>query len=367
MVYNWQQEDWPNFTYSLNKIEGKLLVFAEQVGIMSGTIQTLPKEEQLEFVMATMLSEAIKTSAIEGEFFSREDVASSIRNNMGLNAIPEKVSDQRASGIAELMVNVRDSFDEPLTEGMLFDWHQMLMKGNARIKTGAWRVDTAPMQVISGAVGKEKVHFEAPPSEAVPLEMGKFIEWFNITGPLGTNPIIHAPVRSAIAHLYFESIHPFEDGNGRIGRAIAEKALSQNIGRPILLSLSQAIEADRKVYYKALQEGSKNNTITTWIDYFVSLVLQAQAKAEQQIQFVLKKTQFFDQFKEQLNRRQLKAIKTMLAEGPEGFVGGMSAKKYGSINKTSKATATRDLQHLLEIGAFAVSGEGRSTRYYVNI
>ncbi len=367
MKYNWQLQDWPQFTYSIEELEGKLLDFAKQVGHMSGTLQSLPNEEQLDFIIATMLSEAIKTSAIEGEYFSREDVVSSIRNNMGLNAIPEKVSDQRAAGIAELMVNVRDTYHEPLSNEKLFDWHRMVMKGNRRINIGTWRTDTAPMQIISGAIGKEKVHFEAPPSEAVPNEMDRFIKWFNNTNPSGANPILHAPVRAAIAHLYFESIHPFEDGNGRIGRAIAEKAMSQNIGRPILLSLSQAIDVDKKAYYTALQESSKSNAITPWINYFVALVLEAQVEAEKQIQFVLSKTKYFDGFEDQLNPRQLKVIKTMLEQGPDGFVGGMNARKYASITKASKATATRDLQQLLEMGAVTVEGDGRSTRYHLNI
>jgi Fic family protein len=367
MAYNWQQKDWPFFTYSLEELECKLLDFAKQTGHLSGTLQSLPSKEQVDFIVATMLSEALKTSAIEGEYFSREDVVSSIRNNMGLNTIPEKVSDQRASGIAELMVDARNTFNEPLSNVKLFDWHRMLMKGNLRINIGMWRTDEAPMQIISGAIGKEKVHFEAPPSQSVPAEMDRFIKWFNNTSPIGPDYIIHAPVRAAIAHLYFESIHPFEDGNGRIGRAIAEKALSQNIGRPILFSLSQAIEADKKMYYQALQSNSKSNAITPWVAYFVSLLLDAQGQAEKQIQFVLSKTKYFDRFENQLNPRQLKVIKNMLEHGTDGFVGGMSARKYASIAKTSKATATRDLQQLLGLGALLVEGDGRSTRYYMNI
>jgi Fic family protein len=245
----------------------------------------------------------------------------------------------------------------------------MILREGKSVKVGAWRDHEEPMQVISGAIGKQKIHFEAPPSNRVPAEMKKFIEWFNDTGPGGANEIKKAPVRSAIAHLYFESIHPFEDGNGRIGRAIAEKALSQGIGRPVLMSLSQTIEANKNNYYNALEKAQRSNEITHWINYFVKTIVDAQSEAEEQIDFTLKKAKFFDRFKDKLSDRQLKVIRRMLDEGPKGFEGGMSASKYGSIAKVSKATATRDLQELLEIGAFILFGPGggRSTKYQVNL
>jgi Fic family protein len=176
-------------------------------------------------------------------------------------------------------------------------------------------------------------------------------------------------VRSAIAHLYFETIHPFEDGNGRIGRAIAEKALSQTIGRPVMLSLSRAIEADKNAYYTALETAQRSNEITPWVTYFIRRTLDAQMEAESQIEFTLKKTKFFDRYKGQLNERQVKVVRRMLEEGPKGFEGGMNARKYMGITKTSKATATRDLQQLLETGAFKLAGKagGRSTGYQVNL
>jgi Fic family protein len=176
-------------------------------------------------------------------------------------------------------------------------------------------------------------------------------------------------VRSAIAHLYFESIHPFEDGNGLIGRALAEKALSQGIGRPVLLSLSRTIERNKNAYYDALSQAQRSNEITSWITYFVRTVLAAQTEAEEQIEFTLQKVKFFDRFKDKLTERQLKVIRRMLDEGPKGFQGGMNASKYGSLTKVSKATATRDLQALLDMGVFIYLGDGggRSTKYQVNL
>jgi len=247
----------------------------------------------------------------------------------------------------------------------LLYWHRILLANSTKIKAGVWRKHKAPMQVVSGTIGKEKVHFEAPPSKQVPQEMEHFIHWFNSTAPGGDKEIKKAPVRSAIAHLYFESIHPFEDGNGRIGRAIAEKALSQTIGRPVMLSLSQVIEADKKSYYKALEKAQRKNEITEWLQYFTGIVYEAQIAANKLISFTLQKSMFINQYKTLLNERQLKVVLKML-ESPKGFEGGMSAKKYISITKTSKATATRDLQQLLELGALILKGGGRSTHYTIN-
>lgn len=366
-LYNWQQKDWPEFTYSLQNIEDELFMFMEKVGKVTGVLHALPEEMQMDAVIDMMVSEAIKTSEIEGEYISRKDVTSSIKNNLGLNTLPEKIKDKLAKGIGDLMIDVRNTFKEPLTQEKLFTWHAMLLKEREDIKVGGWRDHKEPMQIVSGASGKQKVHFEAPPSDRVQKEMERFIRWFNETGPGGAKEIKKAPVRSAIAHLYFEAVHPFEDGNGRIGRAIAEKALSQGIGRPVLMSLSKTIEANKKAYYDALEKAQRSNEITGWINYFVNTILTAQTEAEEQIDFTLKKAKFFDCYKDQLSDRQLKVIRRMLEEGPEGFSGGMNATKYTSLTKISKATATRDLQDLLEKKVFIVVGAGRSTRYQINI
>ena len=367
MIYNWQQKDWPHFTYDLSSVEDDLFAFAEQVGRVSGMLEALPEDTRIDVIISTMVAEAVKTSEIEGEFISREDIMSSIRNNLGLNKEPERIRDQRASGVAELMLDVRESYQDPLDQDKLFSWHEMLMKGNHYVQIGKWRTHEEPMQVVSGPMGKEKVYFEAPPSAQVPQEMEQFIAWFNSGLTNDKRTVRYAPVRSAIAHLYFESIHPFEDGNGRIGRAISEKALSQGVGRPILLSLSQTIESDKKAYYNALHEASRSNEITDWIQYFVSTLLQAQNNAEELVSFIVKKAHFFDRYKDQMNLRQMKVIKRMLDEGPKGFEGGMNARKYVGITKASKATATRDLQDLAEKKILVILGTGRGTRYQMNI
>ena len=367
-IYNWQQNDWPEFTYSLQSIEDDLFLFAEKVGRVTGALTALPENTRMDAIIDMMVSEAVKTSEIEGEYLSRKDVMSSIKNNLGLNQHLEKVQDKKAEGIGKLMIDVRNTYSEKLTHEKLFAWHKMLLPSSPGVKVGAWRDHEEPMQVISGPIGKQKVHYEAPPSDRVPAEMKKFIKWFNDTGPGGTHEIKKAPVRSAIAHLYFESIHPFEDGNGRIGRAIAEKALSQGIGRPVFMSLSKTIEANKNEYYNALEKAQRSNEITEWISYFVKTIIAAQTEAEEQIEFILKKAKFFDRFKDRLSERQVKVIRRMLEEGPQGFKGGMNASKYVSITNASKPTATRDLQSLLELGVFILLGEsgGRSTRYQLN-
>lgn len=365
MTYNWQQPDWPHFSYQLIDMEEILFLIAEETGHVSGIIKALPENIRTETLINILIIEAMKTSAIEGEYLSRPDVMSSIKNNLGINEKQEAVKDRRAKGAGQLMVTVRNSYAEILTEQMLFDWHTILFDDSPRIKVGGWRTHHEPMQVVSGTIGKEKIHYEAPPSAEVPAEMKRFIQWFNDTAPGGKNEIKKAPVRSAIAHLYFESIHPFEDGNGRIGRALAEKALSQTIGRPVMMSLSQAIEADKKSYYDALSSSQRKNEITEWLKYFVQVIYRAQISAGELIDFILIKTRFIDDFKNSFNERQLKAVLKML-ESPEGFEGGMTARKYGSITKTSKATATRDLQELVMLGALVPGGAGRNVHYEVN-
>jgi Fic family protein len=365
-IYNWQKKEWPHFIYEVNDVENELYILTEKFGLLTGMLKAMPEEMQMDTILDIIVSEAIKTSEIEGELLSRIDVMSSVRNNLGLTTdLP--VRDKRAQGIGSLMISVRNTYSDALTEQTLYDWHTLLMSYRKDIEAGKWRTHTEPMQVVSGAFGKIKIHFEAPPAAQLPDEMARFIEWFNATGPGGKKEIKKAPIRSAIAHLYFESIHPFEDGNGRIGRAIAEKGLSQGLGRPVLLSLSKAIESNRKTYYAELGKAQQSMEITSWIKYFVDTILAAEIDSENEIEFTLKKAKFFDRFRNQLNERHLTVIRRMLEEGPKGFQGGMNAGKYIGLCKVSKPTATRDLQYLVEIKAFLVSGGGRSTSYQVNI
>lgn len=368
MSYNWEQSDWPKFTYKEGESGKILLDFLMKSGQMSGVLTGLSEGNQTELLLEMMVVEAIKTSEIEGEFLSRPDVMSSIKKNLGIHEEqPLLVKDQRAKGIAKLMIKVRADFAQELTEDVLFEWHELLMEGNRYVRAGQWRADTEPMQVVSGAIGKEIVHFEAPPSVRVPVEMSVFISWFNQTAPDKEEAINNPLIRCAITHLYFESVHPFEDGNGRIGRALAEKALHQGLGHATLISLSSTIEAKKKEYYDALKNGQSSNEISDWLNYFAGTVYHSQLSAERLINFTLQKVKFFDRYKNELNDRQVKAINRMFAEGPSGFEGGMTAKKYIAITKASKATATRDLQALTELGVFSPQGGGRSVSYELEL
>lgn len=366
MSYNWQQSDWPEFRFELLGMEEQLLTFSNYAGRVGGLLEGLPEDLGTEAVLDLMITEAIRTSAIEGENLRRSDVMSSIRNRLGLNSVPEPVDSHLADGAGELMVAVRNSFRNPLTEATLFSWHEMLLSKTPGLRVGAWREGGDPMQVVSGRIDQPTVHFEAPPSPRVPTEMASFIQWFNDTAAGGPKAIPHAPVRSALAHLYFESIHPFQDGNGRIGRALSEKVLSQGLDRPVVLSLSAAIDVERNAYYDALKAAQRSNEVTEWVGWFVGVVVKAQQDAEAQVRFVLQKSKFFQRFESELNERQLKVVRRIFDAGPEGFTGGMNARKYVALTNTSKATATRDLQQLASLGALIPVGGGRSTRYELN-
>lgn len=371
MIYNWQQPDWPHFHYDLTHLGELLCAFSEKTGRVSGLLSGLPEPIQTDTLMAFMVAEAVHTSAIEGEYVSRQDVMSSIRRHLKLEPMrAAPIQDKKAQGIASILWDVRKTFSQPLTNRTLWDWHRKLLPQSSSfrpIAVGQWRTHEEPMQVISGPSHKPKIHFEAPPSQQIPKEMKLFLKWFNDSAPHQKNAIKIPLVRSAIVHLYFETIHPFEDGNGRIGRALAEKALAQSLNRPILLSLSESIESNKKSYYQALKTAQRSNEITAWLHYFIKLAIQAQNAAEDQIQFILKKSTFLDYFKPRLNARQLKTLLRMLEEGPHGFSGGISAKKYSAITGASKATATRDLTQLFDWGVLKQIGSGRSTHYEIRL
>ena len=366
MTYIWQLKEWPNFTWDSNAVDQNAYAYALEASSLVGEVKHLSEDQKSDAMIDLMVSEAVKTSQIEGENFDREDVRSSIRNQLGLNTTPETVRDPKANGVAALMISVRDHFAEPLTENQLYEWQDRIIVGRyerGRLDVGKWRTSAEPMQIVSGAIGKEKVHYEAPPSLQVPAEMKRLIEWFN-----GSRNMKGA-VRAGVAHLYFECIHPFSDGNGRVGRAISEIALSQELGHPALLSLSTTIQSRRQEYYDALSRASQGGLdITDWLVWFTGLVLDSQKQAKEQIAYVLSKARFWDAYADQLNERQTKILNRMLREGPEGFKGGMSAQKYAKITDCSKATATRDLTELLKIGAIQkLEGGGRSTRYDIQL
>lgn len=359
-MYNWQHKNWPEFKFDSSSIDSELMKFMLKAGELKGIVSALPESISTETIIQIMVSEAIKTSEIEGELINRIEVMSSIRKNLGLH-VTQEPKDKNAIGLSQLLIDVRNTYKQPLTQSKILEWHKMLMGNNKRIIAGQWRKGTEPMQVISGSVTKPKIHYIAPPSKTLSKEMKRFIEWYNkseISSPI---------IKAAVAHLYFESIHPFEDGNGRIGRAISEKALSQGFDNPIMFSISKSIEKNRSAYYEALQHAQQRLEITKWIEWFASIIINAQDDAEKTIQFTVKKVKFFDKYDKKINEREKKVINRMLEEGLNSFKGGMNVKKYISITATSKATATRDLQELVEMNVFTIKGLGRSTSYEINI
>ncbi|WP_346239599.1 Fic family protein [Niabella insulamsoli] len=366
MKYNWQLPDWPNFNYDDSVIDGIVLSFALETGEMKGLLDALPDAVRQETILEFMMAEAIKTSEIEGEFFSRQDIMSSLKKQLGIGGNLGHIKDRRSNGVAELMVAVGTSYQRDFTESLLKRWHKILMKDYNHVSAGSYRKGEEPMQIVSGAVGREVVHFLAPDSGQVSREMKVFVKWYN-EFRVNKDDIKRIFIKTAIAHLYFETIHPFEDGNGRIGRAIAEKCLSESLGRPVLIGLSSTIEKERTKYYNALKAAQRTLEITEWIQYFSEVILESQKSAKRIVLFTLNKVKFLDKHKPELNERAFKAILKMFDMGTTGFEGGMTAKKYLSINKTSRATATRDLQDLVSKKVLIQEGEGRSVRYLLNI
>ena len=363
MKYNWQHLNWPVFNYNIQIIHALSLQFAEEAGEVKGILQGLGKELQRETELDIMLSEAIKSSEIEGEYISRQDVMSTLKKNLGMTKAPSNIKDKRASGFAELILAVKSSYDKNLTIELIREWHKMLMTGNKYIAAGTWRTREEPMQIISGTIGKEEIHYEAPPSSSLPFEMERFVDWYNNFEDIQTGMVQNALLKSSLAHLYFETILPFEEGNGRIGRAIAEHALSSAMKRSLLLSISKSIEKNKKQYYMALKSAQRKLEVNEWIQYFTQIILSAQQDAKNVINLTFKKAKLLNLYKEKLNVRQIKVILKIFEHGHEGFEGGMTAKKYIVITKCSKASATRDLQELYKNGIFYKDGAGRSVRY----
>lgn len=366
MTWNWQLPNWPNFDYKADVLTQKERQFIEQSGVMIGVSAHLSHDDQQDLSISIMSMEATDTSSIEGELLDRDSVQSSIQRAMGLKA-PIYRHRPAEHGIAEMMVDLFQSAEEPLTPAMLHRWHHMMMNGRRDIdQIGAYRKHEEPMQIVSGALHEPRVHYEAPPSNRVEAEMDAFISWFNKTAP-GTEKSLPTLERAGIAHLWFEAIHPFEDGNGRIGRAISEKALSQGRKKPLFTSLAGVLLQHRKAYYQQLQAANRSLNIQPWLDWFADIALQAQHRSQQHVAFLLAKAKLFDQLRGQINPRQEKVLLRIFAEGIDGFKGGLSAKNYMTITGASSATTTRDLVDLVEKGALTRQGERKSTRYYLHL
>ncbi|MGH8666021.1 MAG: Fic family protein [Burkholderiales bacterium] len=363
MRWNWQNPGWPHFAFQPEPLAGREATFLQRSGVVVGAVRHLPADEHVQLVIEVMSTEALKTSEIEGEILNRDSVQSSLCRQFGLQSDGRRVTPAE-QGIAEMLTDLYRSYAAPLTQEMLFTWHRLLMKGSENFRVGCWRTHSEPMQVVSGPVYVPKVHFEAPPSAIVAEEMARFCQWFNDTIPGGSTPL-SALARAGLSHLYFESIHPFEDGNGRIGRAIAEKALAQGAGQPSLSALSLMIERQRSRYYHELELANKDLQVDQWLSWFADTVLAAQSYTLRSLEFLIAKTRMFDRLRGQLNARQETALRRVMREGPDGFKGGLSAGNYQSITDAPPATARRDLAELVALGALRRTGQQRGTRYWL--
>lgn len=362
MPWNWELPNWPKFKYNSESIAQKERAFLLNAGSEVAFLKNIPEQDFNQFVVEILSIEGIESAKIEGEILNRASVQSSIKRHFGLIEIKKQETNKEA-GMAKLLCNVYETFDDPLSHEMLLKWHALLFENHPKAtEHGTYRTHLEPMQIISNRYDAPKVFFEAPPSLKVYKEMDAFIDWFNATR--ASKPILE---RAAIAHVYFESIHPFEDGNGRIGRVLVEKILSQAIGQPVLIAISKILEKRKKNYYSALEKCNSTLDIQQWIEFFADVILEGQKETMQLLTFLIEKSKMMIALAGQLNERQEKALLKMFMQGVSGFKGGLSAEKYIAITKASRATATRDLADLVQKGALVKTGELRHTRYWLNI
>lgn len=361
MPWNWELPDWPKFRYDKERTSQKERQFLLGMGSACAFLKNIGEQEYNQFVVEILSLEGLESARIEGEILDRESLQSSIKHHFGLTS--KEQESNKESRMAKLLCDVYESFDTPLTHEMLCQWHSRLFNSQPSIvDCGKYRTHLEPMQIVSHRYDSPRVFFEAPPSVQVPNEMAAFIDWFNSTN--ASEPIL---VRAAIAHVYFESIHPFEDGNGRIGRVLIEKVLSQGIERPILIAVSKILEKRKKEYYAALERCNRTLEVGHWVDFFAEVVVQAQEESMNLLYFLIEKSKMLTSLSGQLNSRQEKVLLRIFAEGLSGFKGGLSAENYIAITKTSRATASRDLNDLVQKGVLTKTGELRYTRYWLNL
>ncbi|MDQ6979311.1 MAG: Fic family protein [Mariprofundaceae bacterium] len=364
MVWNWQQKAWPNFCYEAQKLTALENRFLLEGGKLVGALPHLSDNNQFELLIAFIEEEALKSSKIEGEILDLHSLRVSLQKNFGLETDGRHIP-AREKGIACMMVDTYQSFEQTLSHEMIWDWHKNLMLGNRRIDdVGCYRTHADAMIIGSHNFNDTSIYFEAPPSSMVAKEMDAFVDWFNGSAPDGHSPL-PALTRAGLAHLYFVSVHPFEDGNGRIGRALSEKILSQHLGTASLIPISHVIEKYKKDYYAQLETNNRDLSIDAWLDYFAHTILESLDYAQQLTTFVVNKSRLYARIKGVLNDRQHKVLDCMLKKGVEGWRGGLTSEKYCKIGKTTLPTAKRDIQKLLQLGVLTKTGQGKATRYWL--
>lgn len=346
-MYIWEKPDWPNLAWQDASIAAPHAAVRHEQGRLIGRMEALGFKLREEAVLQTLTQDVVKTSEIEGEQLDVTQVRSSLARRLGIDIGALPPTDRNVEGIVEVMLDATQYYQAPLTAERLFGWHAALFptgrSGMTKVIVGNWRDDsTGPMQVVSGPYGREKVHYAAPPASRVPAEMKVFFAWFN--APLTTDPVIKA----ALAHLWFVTIHPFEDGNGRIARAIADLALARSEGsQQRFYSMSAQIRAERNDYYDQLERTQKGGIdVTAWVLWFLNCLGRAIHGADSILATVVAKAQFWERAGAlALNERQIKVLNRLL----DGFEGKMTSSKWAAIAKCSQDTANRDIAVLLEL------------------
>ena len=361
-MYIHELKEWPRFHWSAEQLAEPLASVRHRQGRLTGHMEALGFNLQQEAVLQTLTADVLKSSEIEGEKLDAEQVASSIARRLGMDIGALKPADRHVEGVVEMMLAATRHYDRPLSAERLFAWHAALFltgrSGMTKIRTGAWRDDrTGSMQVVSGPIGKEHVHYEAPKADRVDAAMRAFLEWFE--APSGINPVLKA----AEAHLWFVTIHPFDDGNGRIARAIADMALARSERSPQrFYSMSAQIRQERNDYYDILEHTQKGAMdITPWMEWFLGCLGRAIDGAQSILSAILAKARFWDRINGvPLKERQRLVLNRLL----DGFEGKLTNAKYAALAKCSHDTALRDIQQLVERDILVRNAEGgRSTNY----
>ena len=362
MTFIHEKPGWPQFSWDSEALSAPLAAVRHKQGKHLGKMEALGFDLRAEANLSVLTSEVVNSSAIEGEALNAEEVRSSIARRLGLDIAGLPEPRREVEGVVEMTLDATQNFGTPLTSERLFGWHASLFptarSGMSRITVGAWRTKEAgPMQVISGPIGREKVHFEAPGADRIESEMARFLEWYN------SSPAVDPVFKAGIAHFWFVTIHPFEDGNGRIARAIGDMALSQADGTSDrFYSLSSQLEAERKDYYLQLEAAQRGDLdITRWLTWFLGCLDRTIGNADKTLAAVLLKARLWQRINlRPVNNRQREVINRMLG----GFEGFLTTSKYAKLAKCSQDTALRDIRELLERGIFVQNpGRGRSTSY----
>jgi Fic family protein len=361
-TYIHERTGWPGFRWDHARVSPRLVDVRHRQGRLIGRMEGLGFQLRAEAVLDSLTEEVLKSSEIEGETLDRDQVRSSIARRLGLDIGGLTPADRDVEGVVEMMLDATQGYDRPLTARRLFDWHAALFptgrSAMSKIRVGAWRDDAkGSMQVVSGPIGKERVHYEAPEADRVRDEMKKFLEWFEKGN--STDLVLKA----GIAHLWFVTIHPFDDGNGRIARAIADMVLARSERSPQrFYSMSAQIRQERKTYYEILEATQKGELdITRWLEWFLECLGRAFERAETILATVLNKARFWERFaKVEFNERQREIVNRLL----NGFEGKLTSSKWAKLAKCSQDTALRDIEDLIRKRVLVKdSSGGRSTSY----